>query len=166
MLSVSAAEEVKTTTTSTTKSESQTIVPHEYIRDTLTFRYGECRFCGTRTQLTCIKCGFCYSCHWKNEEVEKQLFDNKYHETYSSLLIPSRKNELTDKEKQKEEKEEQPQEQKQQQHQQLTMNVFGQVSEPICTYYRCHHKFSLHGSSRCRCRHPTNKTLGIFMRYP
>ena len=47
------------------------------------------------------------------------------------LLIPSRKNELTDKEKQKEEKEEQSQEQKQHQQQQLTMNVFGQVSEPI-----------------------------------
>src|SRR5215216_7578749 len=125
MLSAAAAaEEVKTT--STTKSESQTIVPHEYIRDTLTFRYGECRFCGTRTQLTCIKCGFCYSCHWKNEEVEKQLFDNKYHETYSSLLIPSRKNELTDKEKQKDF--EQSEEQKQQQQQQLIMNVFGQVS--------------------------------------
>jgi len=41
MLSTAAAaEEVKTTPTA--KSESQTTVPHEYIRDTLTFRYGEC----------------------------------------------------------------------------------------------------------------------------
>jgi hypothetical protein len=149
-----AAEEVKTTT-STTKSGSQTIVPHEYIRDTLTFRYGECRFCGTRTELTCIKCGFCYSCHWKKEKVEKQLLDSRYHN--SPPLIPSRKNELIEEEKYKE-KEEQPQEQKQQQ---LIMNVFGQVSEPICTYYRYHHKFSLHGSTRCWCRHPTNKTQFI-----
>jgi len=161
MLSALAAEWAKTT--STTQSESQTTLSHEYLRDTLTFRYRECKSCGTRTQPTCIKCGFCYTCHWKKEEVEKQLFDNKYYKTYSSSLVPSRKNELTKEEKQKGEDKKQSQEQKQQQ--QLIMNVFGQVSEPICTYYRCHHKFSLHGSSRCRCRHPTNKTLGIFMRH-
>jgi hypothetical protein len=162
MLSALAAERAKTT--STTQSESRTTLSHEYLRDTLTFRYRECKSCGTRTQPTCIKCGFCYSCHWKKKEVEKQLFDNKYYKTYSSPLIPSRKNKLTKEEKQKGEDKKQSQEQKQQQ-QQLIMNIFGQVSEPICTYYRCHHKFSLHGSSRCRCRHPTNKTLGIFMRY-
>jgi hypothetical protein len=161
MLSALAAERAKTT--STTQSESRTTLSHEYLRDTLTFRYRECKSCGTRTQPTCIKCGFCYSCHWKKKEVEKQLFDNKYYKTYSSPLIPSRKNKLTKEEKQKGEDKKQSQEQKQQQ--QLIMNIFGQVSEPICTYYRCHHKFSLHGSSRCRCRHPTNKTLGIFMRY-
>jgi hypothetical protein len=163
MLSPLAAEGAKITPT--TQSKSQTTLSHEYIRDTLPFRYRECKSCGTRTELTCIKCGFCYSCHWKKEEVEKQLFDNKYHKTHSSPLIPSRKNELTDKEKQKEEKEEEEEEPQEQKQQQLIKNVFGQVSEPICTYYRCHHKFSLHGSSRCRCRHPTNKTLGIFVRY-
>ena len=46
-----------------------------------------------------------------------------------------------------------------------TLNVLGQPAEPICTYYRCHHKFSLHGSRRCRCKHPTNRTLGIQVRY-
>jgi hypothetical protein len=46
-----------------------------------------------------------------------------------------------------------------------TLNVLGQPAEPICTYYRCHHKFSLHGSRKCRCKHPTNKTLGIQVRY-
>ena len=75
--------------------------------------------------------------------------------------MSGRKDELTDKEKQKEA--EQSLEQKKQQ---LIMDVFGQVSEPICTFYRCHHKFLLHGSSRCRCKHPTNRTLGISMRYP
>jgi hypothetical protein len=144
MLSALAAEGAKTT--STTQSESQTTLSHEYLRDTLTFRYRECKSCGTRTQLTCIKWGFYYRCHWKKKEVEKPLFDNKYHKTYSSPLIPSRKNELTD----KEEKEEQPQERKQQQQQ--IRNVLGQVSEPIYTYYRYHHKFLLHGSSKCRCR--------------
>jgi hypothetical protein len=31
-----------------------------------------------------------------------------------------------------------------------TLNVLGQPAEPICTYYRCQHRFSLHGSRRCR----------------
>jgi hypothetical protein len=76
-----AAGEVKTI--SSIKLESRTMLPHEYISDTLTFRYRECKFCGTRTELTCIKWGFCYSCHWKKEEVERQLLDNIYHETYT-----------------------------------------------------------------------------------
>ena len=46
-----------------------------------------------------------------------------------------------------------------------SLNVLGQPAEPICAYYRCHHKFSLHGSRSCRCKHPTNKTLGIELRY-
>ena len=46
-----------------------------------------------------------------------------------------------------------------------TLDVLGQPAEPICTYYRCHHKFSLHGSRSCRCKYPTNKTLGIEVRY-
>jgi hypothetical protein len=150
-----AAEGAKTT--SSTQLESQAILPREYIKDTLTFRYRECKSCGTRTELTCIKCGFCYSCRWKKEEVEKQLFDNKYHKTYSSPLIPTRKIKLTYKEKK-----EQPQERKQRQQQ--MRSVLGQLSEPICTYYRCHN-FSLHSSSKCRSRHPTNKTLGISVRY-
>jgi hypothetical protein len=37
-----------------------------------------------------------------------------------------------------------------------TLNVLGQPAEPICTYYRCHHKFSLQESadaSILRIRH-------------
>ena len=45
---------------------------HEYLRDTLSFRYQECKSCRNRTELTCVKCGFCYSCHWKKEELEKK----------------------------------------------------------------------------------------------
>jgi hypothetical protein len=49
----------------------------------------------------------------------------------------------------------------------LIIDVFGKETEPICTYYRCRHKFSLHGLSThgCRCKHPRNKTLGVFMKY-
>jgi len=34
------------------------------------------------------------------------------------------------------------------------LNVLGQQDEPICTYYRCNHKFSVHGTRSCRCKHP------------
>jgi len=46
---------------------------HDYLRDTLESRYNECKSCNNRTQFTCILCGFCYSCHWKKEEMEKQI---------------------------------------------------------------------------------------------
>jgi hypothetical protein len=73
---------------------------------------------------------------------------------YSSSSTPSTTNESTDKEIQ-------------QKQPQLIIDVFGQETEPICTYYRCRHKFSLHGLSThgCRCKHPMNKTLGVLMKY-
>ena len=45
-----------------------------------------------------------------------------------------------------------------------TLDALGQPAEPICTYYRCNHRFSLHGTRSCRCKHPMNKTLGILVR--
>lgn len=73
----------------------------------------------------------------------------------ASSSTPSTTNESTDKEIQ------------QKQPPQLIIDVFGQETEPICTYYRCRHKFSLHGLSThgCRCKHPMNKTLGVLMKY-
>ena len=73
---------------------------------------------------------------------------------YSSSSTPSTTNESTDKKIQ-------------QKQRQLIIDVFGQETEPICTYYRCRHKFSLHGlrGHGCRCKHPMNKTLGVLMKY-
>src|SRR5919197_6217024 len=72
MISASAT----TTTTTTTASILRTVVPpplpHEYLRETLSIRYQECKSCRNRTQLACIKCGYCYTCHWKEEEREKE----------------------------------------------------------------------------------------------
>jgi hypothetical protein len=53
--------------------------------------------------------------------------------------------------------------QQEQQEQTKIIDVFGQKTEPICNYHRCHHKFSSHGhSSRvCKCNHPQNHTIGI-----
>jgi hypothetical protein len=148
-------------------------LPHEYERDTLSFRYEECKSCRNRTQLTCIKCGFCYSCHWKKEEVERRELRNKLDSIYSSASSKPRDEstiteEEDDDELQQQKKEEEGEEQETEQSQEMIVNVYGQKSEPICTYHRCHHKFSLHGLGRshsCKCKHPMNKTLGVFKRY-
>ena len=136
--------------------------PHEYIRDTMSFRYQDCVFCGNRTEFTCIKCGYCYSCHWKKEQAEEiELRDNL---KYFSLSLSKANNDDNQKKK------------LQLQHQGGkdlekglekwgTVDVLGRPAEPICTYYRCNHKFSIHGSRSCRCKHPTNKTLGVKARY-
>lgn len=88
--------------------------------------------------------------------VKMQLLDDKLNENSysSSSSTSSTTNELSYKEI--------PQKQPL-----LIIDVFGKETEPICTYYRCRHKFSLHGLSThgCRCKHPRNKTLGVFMKY-
>src|SRR4051812_19936455 len=73
------------TITTTAAEELGTKAPHEFLRDTLSFRYEECKSCRNRTELICIKCGFCYSCHWKEEEVEKKQLRNKLNNFSSSL---------------------------------------------------------------------------------
>ena len=144
---------------SATESKSGTRTPHEYIRDTLTFSYHECVSCRNRTNLICIKCGYCYSCHWKKEEAEKKILDSTLNGIFSLSPSSTRKNALIRKE---------AKESPLPQQQQLIVDVYGRTSEPICTYHRCDHKFSLHGqgSHDCKCKHPTNKTLGIFVRCP
>jgi hypothetical protein len=50
------------------------------------------------------------------------------------------------------------------QHQQTkVIDVYGQQTEPICSYRTCHHKFSVHGygNHNCKCRHPLNYTTGV-----
>ncbi len=46
-------------------------IKHEYLRDSPGFNYTECKFCNVRTQFSCIICGFCWSCHWKIEQLAK-----------------------------------------------------------------------------------------------
>ena len=43
---------------------------HDYLRDTVLSIYKECVSCKVRTQFTCVKCEYCYSCHWKKEELD------------------------------------------------------------------------------------------------
>jgi hypothetical protein len=139
---------------------------HDYLRDTLSLRYRECKSCRNRTDLTCIKCGFCYSCHWKKEELEKKEKEEEIHfkplitevkYSYSSTSSSSTKimmlTTLSGESVL----------QQQQSEPTKVIDVFGQQSEPICNYFRCHHKFSFHSlnSHTCHCKHPKNSTIGI-----
>ena len=138
--------------------ESGTEIAHEYIRDILPFRYQECTSCGNRTDLTCIRCGYCYSCHWKKEEEERNHLQNKIAEIFSSPVYYAIK-----KVPKEEVLEQQPLQESRQQL--LIIDVQGRTSEPICSYHGCDHKFSVHGAGQCKCKHPSNKALGAFNKY-
>jgi hypothetical protein len=147
----------------TREKQQGLLTPHEYIRDSFSFRYQDCISCGKRTGFACIKCGYCFSCHWKREQVEETELRDNLKDFYLSLSKASNDDDNNNQKlKLKQDKAEDP-------DQGLgkwgTLDVLGQPAEPICAYYRCHHKFSLHGSRRCRCKHPTNRTLGIEVRY-
>jgi hypothetical protein len=53
--------------------------------------------------------------------------------------------------------------QQQRKHQTKVIDVYGQQTEPICSYRRCYHKFSVHGygNHNCKCRHPLNYATGV-----
>jgi hypothetical protein len=121
---------------------------HDYLRDSLSQIYKECISCKSRTQYTCIRCTYCYSCHRKMEkvELEKTVTANftpleKYNRTTTIVI-------------------EQP---SAGQQQIMAMDVYGQQIEPICNYRTCNHKFSSHGhiSRKCKCRHAFNYAAGI-----
>ncbi|HET7389776.1 MAG TPA: hypothetical protein VFJ51_03055, partial [Nitrososphaeraceae archaeon] len=112
-----------------------------------------------RTQFACVRCGYCYSCHWKKEELEKVrlaslvisnfAFLGKYPQP--AIIEQSHRQQIIT------EQQQQPQEQIK------VTDVYGQQTEPICNYHTCHHKFSLHGLGTrvCKCNHPQNDTTGI-----
>jgi hypothetical protein len=140
----------------TREEQQRLLTPHEYIGETLSLRYQNCISCHRRTEFTCIKCGYCYSCHWKRERLEEVELKDKHKDFYSSLSKASNNDNQKVKIQQDTTKDT-----AQRLERWGTLNVLGQPAEPICTYYGCRHKFSLHGSRKCRCKHPTNKTLGI-----
>src|SRR5215208_2952859 len=130
----------------TREEQQRLLTPHEYTGEAFSLRYKDCISCGHRTEFTCIKCGYCYSCHWKKEQVEEIELRNNLKYFYASLSNT----------------ESGPSDKKiDEQKKWGTVDVFGEDAEPICTYYRCNHKFSIHGlgSRGCKCKSPTNKTL-------
>jgi hypothetical protein len=164
MQSSSAITTITTTTTATAASIVRTVPPpHEYLRETLSVRYQECKSCGKRTQLACIKCGYCYTCHWKEEEREKEekkkrriqfeqflpeQNDNNNSSSSTTITMVEARDEISECSDQTK----------------VIIDVFGQKIEPICNYYRCYHKFSLHGCrthTSCHCKHPVNSIIGV-----
>lgn len=130
--------------------------PHEYLRDTLNSEYRKCNSCANRTEFTCIRCGFCWSCHWKMEQVEKfGLLDRPF-----TSGGPNPSSYSLDQEKGKQQR--RPEKTGHYPMTARAINVFGINSEPICDYLRCHHVFSVHGlrTGKCRCRHPQNAAIG------
>jgi len=154
---------MQSSSTISKEEQGKILTPHEYIRDIMSFRYQDCVFCGNRTEFTCIKCSYCYSCHWKKEQAEEIELRDNLKDLYASMSKPS-----NDDDNQNQKLQLQPQGAKNLKkglEKWGTVDVLGQPAEPICTYYRCNHKFSIHGSRSCRCKHPTNKTLGVEVRY-
>jgi len=154
---------MQSSSTISKEEQGKILTPHEYIRDIMSFRYQDCVFCGNRTEFTCIKCSYCYSCHWKKEQAEEIELRDNLKDLYASMSKPS-----NDDDNQNQKLHLQPQGAKNLKkglEKWGTVDVLGQPAEPICTYYRCNHKFSIHGSRSCRCKHPTNKTLGVEVRY-
>ena len=144
----------------TREEQQRLLTPHEYIRDSFSFRYLVCNSCSNRTEFTCIKCGYCYSCHWKREQIEAIELRDSLNDYLDSTSKASE-----DDDNQILKLQQDGAKLKQGLERWGTLDVLGRPAEPICAYYRCHHKFSLHGSRICRCKHPMNKTLGIFVRY-
>jgi len=63
--------------------EKNKYLKHGYLRNSIKLEYKECRSCKTRTQFTCVVCGFCWSCHWKVEQlakIPKHLLDDVINE--------------------------------------------------------------------------------------
>jgi hypothetical protein len=139
--------------------EAGTKTAHEYIREILPFRYQECGSCGFRTDLICIRCGYCYSCHWKKEKEERSLLENRITRIFPPPIHHAIKKVPV------EDVLEQHQPVQESRQQRLIIDVYGRTSEPICSYHGCDHKFSVHGVGGCKCKHPSNKALGAFNKH-
>lgn len=138
---------------------------HEFI-SSITLKKNDCASCSTRIELVCIKCGNCWDCHWKREQVKsigfwQQMFNSNQRYHLLSNYLPSHVQSIIKKEKRSSLLTKIPDDKK-------IVDVFGSEKEPICNYLRCHHKFSLHGSKAhkkiCTCRHPQNSIIGIAKR--
>ena len=64
---------------------------HEYITSYIKPSYSECIDCNKRTTCICLKCNYCYSCHFKIEKIEKErmkkvpvnnMNNNKYYQQH------------------------------------------------------------------------------------
>ena len=82
----------------TREEQQRLLTPHEYTGESISLRYQDCISCHRRTEFMCIKCIYCYSCHWKIEQVEKIELRGNLKDFYASL---SKSSNDEDKQKQK-----------------------------------------------------------------
>ena len=127
------------------------LILHDFLRDTLVSTYKECIFCKSRTQFTCITCGYCYSCHWKKEELGRVRLETSV--TANSAISENATTTIVEQSP--------PPTPYQSQWQEKAIDVYGQETEPICSYRRCHHKFSEHLNHNCKCHHAVNYATGV-----
>jgi hypothetical protein len=127
------------------------IIVHDFLRDTLVPTYKECIYCKSRTQFTCVRCGYCYACHWKKEKLDRAQLEASATTAVSAILGKYLQAASTTIIKQKP---------SQRQQQEKVIDVYGQQIEPICNYSRCYHKFSEHGHN-CKCHHALNYATGV-----
>ena len=131
------------------------LILHDFLRDTLVSSYKECISCKSRTQFTCFKCGYCYSCHWKKEELDRVQLETST-TANSSILRKHSQAAITTIIEQSS-----PTPYKHRQQQEKAIDVYGLETESICGYRRCHHKFSEHRNHNCKCHHAVNYATGV-----
>src|SRR5918999_3128931 len=119
------------TSVDTREEQQRLLTPHEYTGEAFSLRYQNCISCGHRTEFTCIKCGYCYSCHWKKEQVEKIELRDNLKDFYVSYSKASNK----DDDKQKIQQDVTKKVIDQRFEGWGTLDALGQPAEPICTYY-------------------------------
>jgi len=143
---------------------------HEYIRETSSWKYDACKCCNYRTPFTCVKCTYCWSCHWKKERIERNEFlRNRIRPTKNQRVtdqVVNNKTIATGVSQLQQDKMGSIQEQ----HlpKRTMINVFGEEEpDPICNYLGCNHAFSLHTYTNnhrrgaCSCRHPKNSEIKL-----
>ena len=128
------------------------LILHDFLRDTLISTYKECIYCKSRTQFTCVKCGYCYSCHWKKETLDRVRLETTA-TANSAISHADRTTTIVEQSP--------PPTPYLLQQQEKIIDVYGQETEPICSYRRCHHKFSEHLNHNCKCHHAVNYATGV-----
>ncbi len=144
---------------------------HEYIRETSSWKYDICKCCDNRTSFTCVRCKYCWSCHWKKERLERNELLGKRILPYEKQRIGSdtatSSKLVAGTSRLKQEKIEIVKQQPPPTR--AIINVFGEEEpDPICNYLNCNHAFSLHKdrnnhckSAACNCQHPQNSVIGL-----
>src|ERR687891_2127948 len=68
----------------TREEQQRLLTPHEYTGESISLRYQDCISCHRRTEFTCVKCGYCYSCHWKRDQIEEIELRDRLKDFYAS----------------------------------------------------------------------------------